>query len=249
MQHMATQPVLTRLTATAEDQWGLVTRQQATRLGTPPRTMARLTAEDGALYRIANGVYRLGGAPPPDHEALRAAWLQLAPNVPAWERREDEGVVSHRSAADMYGVGHLPEELHEFTVGKRRQSRRPDVRIHQRRMTDADWIILRGLPVTRPARIASDLLYANEDPGAVAHVIADALRNVYDYPTNVADALAPHAARFGMQRHDGVALLKWMLDLVGDHQADLWISEARASRGSTTEPERAPATVGGGPLR
>lgn len=94
-------------------------------------------------------MYRLVGAPIPDHMELRAAWLQLVPGLPAWERTAREGVVSHRSAAAMYGLGHLPADQHEFTVPKRRQTRRPDVRIHLRTLTDAEWTGLRGLPVTK----------------------------------------------------------------------------------------------------
>lgn len=249
MQPMPRYPTLGRLTEMAEEQWGLLTRQQALGLGTPPRTLDRLTAERGALQKVAHGVYRLGGAPPPDHEDLRAAWLQLAPRVPVWERVESQGVVSHRSGADMYGVGHLPEERHEFTLATRHQTRRPDVRLHRRKLTDAEWIILRGLPVTRPSRIVSDLLYDNEDPSGIAQIISDSLRNVYDYPSTVAEALAPHAGRFGLRQRDGVALLRWMLDLVGDPETKLWMSDARAHAGSKIDTERAPATVGGNPLR
>lgn len=242
-------PTLALVTETAEEQWGLITRRQALGLGVPRRTLDRLTAQKGVLQKVARGVYRLRGAPPPDHEALRAAWLQLAPEVPAWERVRAQGVVSHRSAADMYGVGHLPEERHELTVAARHQPSRPDVRTHRRKLTDTEWNILRGLPVTRPARIVSDLLYDNEDPGAVAHIITDSLRNVYESPTAVADALAPHAAKFGLRRRDGLALLRWMLDLVGDPDSKLWMTEARARAGRHSPPERAPAMVGGNPLR
>jgi hypothetical protein len=35
------------------------------------------------------------------------------------------GVVSHRSAAELYGLGHLTADQHEFTVPSRRQTRRP----------------------------------------------------------------------------------------------------------------------------
>jgi len=249
MQYMPQYSTLGRLTEMAEEQWGLITRQEALVLGVSRRTLDRLTAQEGALQKVAHGVYRLRGAPPPDHEALRAAWLQLAPDVPTWERVEAQGVVSHRSAADMYGVGHLPEEHHEFTLGTRHQTRRPDVRLHRRKLTDAEWIILRGLPVTRPSRIVYDLLYDNEDPSGIAQIISDSLRNVYDYPSTIAKALAPHAGKFGLRRLDGVALLQWMLDLIGDPETTLWMSEVRAHLVSGIDTERAPSAMGGNPLR
>lgn len=236
MQFMARYSTVSGLAAIAQDQWGLVTRRQAERAGISPATLQRL-ASGSVLERVTQGVYRLAGSPTPDHLELRAAWLQLAPDVPAWERTPREGVVSHRSAAAVYGLGHLPADRHEFTLPVRRQSRRPDVRLHQREVADSEWISLHGLPVTRPARIATDLLADREDPGAVGHVIADAIRSVYDYPATFADALAPHAAKFGLRRRDGIALLGWLLDLVGDPETEQWMTDARAHAG------RPPAAV------
>jgi Transcriptional regulator, AbiEi antitoxin len=220
-------PTLSRIARTAEDQWGLITRRQAEGAGVSQATLQRL-AKTGILDRVAHGVYRLTGAPPPDYLDLRAAWLQLAPEVPAWERTPEQGIVSHRSAAALYGLGHLPADRHEFTLPERRQSRRSDVRLHQRAVRPDEWIVLHGMPVTRPSRIAADLLDDKEDPEAVAQVIADALRPVYDYPGTFADALAPHAASFGLRRRDGLALLRWLLDAAGDPETSRWIEEASA---------------------
>lgn len=132
-----------------------MTRRQLERARIPATTLERLTAQGLPLLRVAHGVYRLVGSPPPDHLELRAAWLQLAPEIPAGERTPADGVVSHRSAAGLYGIGHLPADRHEFTVQYRKQTRRKDVRLHQRPLKDRDWIHLRGLLVTRPGRIAS----------------------------------------------------------------------------------------------
>jgi hypothetical protein len=127
----------------------------------------------------------------------------------------------------VYGLGHLAAERHEFTVPKRKQTRRPDVRIHVRALQDREWIGHRGLPVTRPSRIASDLLWDHEDPESVAQLVTDAIRRVYDYPGTFADTLAPHAARFGLRRGDGIALLQWFLDMTGDPERNRWMDEAR----------------------
>jgi hypothetical protein len=229
---MARYSTLSRLAQIAEDQWGLVTRRQAESAGLSRATVQRLAA-GGVLKRVARGVYHLMGAPTPNHQALRAEWLRLAPDVPAWERTPAQGVVSHRSAAAVYGLGHLPADRHDFTLATRRQSRRPDVRLHQRLLKRDEWISLQGLLVTRPSRIASDLLYDDEDPDAVAQVVVDAIRGAYDYPGTFADALAPHAARFGLRRGDGMALLRWLLDLVGDPNTPTWMQEARANAEAT----------------
>ena len=229
-----------RVASIAEEQWGLITRRQAHDLGISPTTLDRLTARDGILRRVGYGVYQLSGAPEPDHLDLRVAWLQLAPAVPAWQRDPRDGIVSHRSAADLYGLGHLPADHHDFTVGRRRQSRHHNIRLHTRPVADDEWIVLRGLPATRPSRIASDLLYEQEDPAAVAQLIADSIREVYDYPGTFGDSLVPHAHRFGLRRGDGLALLAWFLDLVGDPQTHLWMDEARDHVARTPHIERPP---------
>jgi hypothetical protein len=102
------------------------------------------------------------------------------------------------------------------------------VRLHRGHVANGTWIELQGLPVTRPSRIASDLLADNEDPAAVGHIIADALRQSFDDPSNFAEVLAPNAARFGLWRGDGLSLLRWLLDLVGDPNTTRWMEQARA---------------------
>jgi Transcriptional regulator, AbiEi antitoxin len=217
---------INKLADLAEDQWGLVTRRQAEDAGIAWTTIARLAAQGQALERVAHGVYRLRGSPPPDHLELRAAWMQLAPGSMVWQRTPEEGVVSHRSAAAVWGFGDLAAERHEFTLPVRRQSRRRDVRLHRGRLARDDWLNLEGLLVTRPARLAADLLADGEEPDAVAPIVATALRQVNDYPGRVADAVAPLAARFGLRRNDGTALLRWLLELAPDPDRALWLSEA-----------------------
>jgi len=212
----------------ADEQWGLVTKQQAEATGIAWSTLSRKVG-NGALERVAHGVYRIRGAGGIDHLELRAAWLQLDPAVRAWERDPSSGVVSHRSAAALYGIGHLPAETHEFTLPGRKQTRREDVRLHRGRVEQAGWITLRGLPVTRPHRIAADLLAGREDPGAIGQVIGDALRSAFDYPGAMVSAIAPYAAAYGLRRGDGLGLLRWLLDLSGDPEREMWLAEAAAS--------------------
>jgi hypothetical protein len=213
----------------ASDQWGLITRRQAESTQVSATTLDRLTAPGGVLVRVAFGVYQLKGTPTPDHLDLRAAWMQLAPDVFAWDRSPAQGVVSHRSAASVYGVGHLPADVHEFTVPTRRQTRRSDVRIHVRKTDEHEVVVAHGLPVTRPSRIASDLMREREDPEAIAQIVTDAIRGAFDYPGSFADTLAPHAINLGFRRDDGLALLNWFLDLAAAApDAERWMDEARA---------------------
>jgi predicted transcriptional regulator of viral defense system len=226
---MASRTALAQLGEIAADQWGLITRRQADDVGIPHATLDRLLADDHLVERVAHGVYRLRVAPPPDHLTLRAAWLGLAPGTPAWARRPEQGVISHRSAAAVYGIGDLPADAHDFTLPVRRQTRRADVRLHRRPVLDGEYAWLRGLPVTRPARIVDDLLRDDEGPDAVAQVAVDALRAGHDDPGALATTLVAHAARFRLPREDGIAVLEWLLGLVGDPASPSWLDEARAS--------------------
>jgi hypothetical protein len=241
MAHVTT---LQRLAEIAQDQWGLVTRRQAELAGVPKTTIDRLTAPGSLLERVAHGVYRLAGAPIPEQLGLRAAWLQLAPGTPVWERAPEQGLVSHRSAAALYGLGELPADRHEFTTPDRRQTRRADVRIHRRALGSGEWVNQRGLLATRPSRIASDLLHDLEDPEAVARIVAEAIRKVYDYPATFADTLAAHSAHFGLRRGDGYGMLRWLLELAGEPDTSQWLAEAREhlNRASaTTSPTGVPS--------
>jgi predicted transcriptional regulator of viral defense system len=226
MQRMANRKTYSRLALIAADQWGLVSRRQAEQAGVSPATLTRLV-RDGVLERVTHGVFRLTAAPLAGHLELRAAWLQLAPEILAWERRPDQGVVSHRSAAELYGIGNLPADTHEFTLPERRQSRRPDVRLHNRQLPDSRMASVAGLPVVTPSRIASDLLWDREDPAAIAQIISEAIQQVRDAPSAFAEELGPHAAHFGLRRGDGLALLRWLLDLVDDANADRYIQEGQ----------------------
>jgi hypothetical protein len=213
-----------RLAEISADQLGLVTRQQALRAGIPPATLAR-NIKGGLLQRVAQGVYLLAGSPQPDHLELCAAWLQLAPETPMWDRKGGQGVVSHRSAAALYGLGHLVADVQEFTLPHRRQASRAGVRIHVRELEPTEWIALRGLLVTRPSRIAADLLAEHEDPEAVAQITVDALRNVQDYPRTFVDELAPLSSRLGFQRDSGRSVLRWLLEQGGDESVARWSFE------------------------
>jgi hypothetical protein len=219
---------LTRLRDLAEGQWGLVTLQQARAAGVAWRSLTRLV-EAGLLERVAHGVYRVRGAAEPDHLDLRAAWLQLDPPRPAWKRLDDPdvAVVSHASAASLYGVGDLRADVHEFTVPQRRQTRRPDVRIHRGTVPPDRRILLAGLPTTQAGWMIGQLLADHVDVDAVAEITREVLERVLDYPGVVAEAVAPHAQRFGLERSDGIGLLDELLRRAGAPNRQGLIAEAR----------------------
>jgi hypothetical protein len=219
---------LSRIRDLAEGQWGLVTLQQAGTAGVAWRSLTRLV-EAGLLERVAHGVYRVRGGAEPDHLDLRAAWLQLDPARPAWQRLDDPdvAVVSHASAASMFGVGDLRADVHEFTLPQRRQTRRPDVRIHRGSVLPERRILLGGLPTTRAAWVIGQLLADHVDPDAVAQITREVLDRALDYPSVVVNAVAPHAQRFGLERGNGVALLDELLRRTGASNREALVAEAR----------------------
>lgn len=213
--------------AMAEEQWGLVTTRQIEATGVAWSTLSR-QAQSHVLERVAHGVYRVRGGEAPDHLDLRAAWLQLAPATPGWERSPQQGVVSHRSAALLYELGDLPADVHDFTLPVRRQTRRDDVRLHRLALDPAEVANHRGLLATRPARIAADLLADGEQPDSVGSIVADALRGGLERPRQVAAAVAPHARALRLTQGDGLELLRWLLELSGDPNREQWLAEAAA---------------------
>jgi hypothetical protein len=226
MQYMTEASRWSEALSIAEEQWGLLTKQQIESTGLAWSTLSRQVRR-GVIERVAHGVYRVRGTADIDHLELRAAWLQLNPALPAWARGPADGVVSHRSAAALYGIGHLPADRHEFILPGRKQTRRPDVRLHRGQVDDSSTM-LRGLPVTPPHRIAAGLLSQREDLAAVAEVVTDSLRAVYDYPAAIARAIAPRAGTYQLPPGDGLGLLRWLLTMSGDPDRDRWLAQAEA---------------------
>jgi len=202
----------------AEDQWGLFTRRQAEATGMAWTTLARM-AKNGVVERIAHGVYRLRGTPSVENLALRAAWLQLAPDTPVWERTAESGVVCRWSAATIYGLARGSANAFEFTLPVRRQTRRADVKLYRAVLADIGWVRLGGLLVATPGRIVADLLEDGEDLALAGQLVADALHEAKASERDVAEAIAPHAAAFGLAAHDGLSLLGWLCRMAPDRLA------------------------------
>ena len=73
-----------------------------------------------------------------------------------------------------------------------------------------------------------DLVGDNVDPDSVAQIVKDVLDAMYDYPSTVAQNLAPYAARFGFRQRDGLALFNEFLTRAGHRHRDELLAEARA---------------------
>ena len=198
-------------------QWGLVTSAQAKAAGVMPMTLSRL-ARSGHLVRVAHGVYRGGGAPAPQHEELRAAWLAAEPGLPAWQRLQHRPwtpVISGMSAAAVHGIGDFRPSTMELSAPERRQTQRDDLRYRSRELPSDDIALVEGLPVTTRERTIADLVEARQDLTTVAAALKDAAgRSALD-SRRLVELLSPLAARNGHETGDGAALLDELLELAG----------------------------------
>lgn len=204
----------------AADQWGMVTTAQAVAAGVDRTTLARLV-DAGLLQSPTRGVYVVPAASP-THIDERAAWLRLHPRRPAWQRQAleaDGGVLSHRSAAKLHGLGDLISDGVDIIVPRRRTTREPHVRLRRGTLTPPEVTVIDGLPVTTIERTILDLLAERTDGGHVGDVIADALRrNDLDLEALAAKA-GVHAAKYGVRGRDGHALLRHLLAQASDADA------------------------------
>jgi len=132
-----------RIALVAARQHGVFTRAQAVAAGaTPGAIRHRLLA--GRWHAVGAGVYRLAGVP--------VTWAQRA--LAACLISGKEAVVSHRSAAVLWGVsGFRPGPL-DLTVPPGRSGRNALARVHR---AEVDGVVRDGIPVTRPARTLLDL--------------------------------------------------------------------------------------------
>lgn len=212
---MRSSDALRLLAEPSASQWGMVTTAQAAALGVQRLDLSRL-AKAGHLERLTRGVYRDAGAPSDEFESLRAAWLATEPSLTAEQRLRDLAggvVVVGESAASLHGVGDLPADRHEFSAPVRRQSQRPDISYRQQGLEPTDVTIAHGLPVTTIERTLADLVEARTDLILVADVLRDAARTRRLDIDRLAELLGPLAARNGLHKGDGAALLDRLMAL------------------------------------
>jgi hypothetical protein len=191
--------------------------------------LSRLAAQ-GLLERVAQGVYRDAGAPSDRFDRLRIAFVETGPRVAAGERVRQpvpDAVVSGAAATYLHGVGALVPEPYEFTVPRRRKTRRDGIVLRVRRLAPEDVTRREGLPVTTVERTMADLVEAWTDLSLVRQVARDAA-NVDR--GRIAELLAPFAARHGLPRGDG---------------AGMW---AKLERLAGRDPQTVAAAIADGPL-
>ncbi|MGH3188126.1 MAG: hypothetical protein ACRDOL_12825 [Streptosporangiaceae bacterium] len=161
----------------------------------------RRVVRGGWLVRAGHGLYRVAGAGVRANDDLYAAWLRLAPGRYGWERlAEPDAIVAGASAAAVYGIGDVPERVHELIVFRRTQTRDPDVRLHLRHDIGAQrWRVADDLPVQEPADAAAWILDHGEgDPAHIGQLMREAIATGLVDPRRAERALEPVARRWNV---------------------------------------------------
>jgi Transcriptional regulator, AbiEi antitoxin len=190
----------------AAGQRGFIARAQVVAAGADDDDLRR-AMRSGWLVRAGHGLYRVAGAGVRANDKLYAAWLRLAPGRDAWERlTEPDAIVAGASAAAVYGIGDVPERVHEFIVLRRTQTRDPDVRLHLRHdIGSVRWRLADDLPVQEPADAAAWILdHGAGDPAHVGQLMREAIVTGLVEPREAERALAPTARRWNV--HVGTLL-------------------------------------------
>ena len=160
----------------AEPQHGHVTRQQLLAMGVSGSEIQHLV-EKGLLIRVHAGVYALGYRQRTPKAMAAAAALACG----------DGAVLSHDSAAALYGLREWPR-IPEVTTAVRR--RRPGIRVHRSgTLMETDVTRQYGIPVTTAARAILDISSRLSDAELI-QTVSDARRAARLGPTALHRLLA-----------------------------------------------------------
>jgi len=131
----------------ARRQHGVVTRSGLERLGFTEEAVEHRLAT-GRLHPISAGVYAVGRPELTPHGRWMAAVLACG----------DDAALSHRSAAELWGIGY--EEANRIDVSIRRKSKitRKGIKVRARPSLGASSFVVRfGIPVTHPVQTLIDV--------------------------------------------------------------------------------------------
>jgi hypothetical protein len=102
----------------------------------------------GRLHLISRGVYAVGRPELTPRGRWMAAVLACG----------DEAMLSHRSAAELWGIGYEERNRIDVTVRRKREIRRRGLKVRSRRSLDSQSAVVRfGIPVTNPVQTLIDL--------------------------------------------------------------------------------------------
>lgn len=151
------------LAALAASTWGVVTAQQLHRCGLTANGITT-RCRQGRLHRLHRGVYAVGHSSPPWEGRLLAAVLACGPGA----------VLSHYSAAEVWGFVDRMQRTHDVTIPGRGHGHR-GIRVHRTdHLAPEDRREHDGIPTVSPVRALLDL-GAQLDERAVRRAVRRAL--------------------------------------------------------------------------
>jgi very-short-patch-repair endonuclease len=164
----------------------VISREQLLEAGLARGQIARRVA-GGRMQRLYRSVYLLGPAPPTLMARARAAAMACG----------DGAVVSHRSAAEMFGLLPETDRTIDVTVVKRNPGVEPGIRLHRvAKLTRHVVTTMRGIRVTSVARTIADLA-GTEPPRDVEAAFQEALYRKLVTPSGVAAVIKREPRRRG----------------------------------------------------
>jgi hypothetical protein len=175
-------------------QHGVVSREQLLERGYG-RSAIEHRIVTGRLHPIARGIYAVGRPDVPPHGRLMAAVLSCGPGA----------VVSHRSAAWLWGIRRTRSRQLDVTVPTHVRRRRPNVQLHRHDLEPDDRAVRDGVPTTDVHRTLVDLATA------VSRPVLEAAINEADK----LDLTDPERLRSALDRYRGrrgVVALRGVLD-------------------------------------
>ncbi len=172
----------------AASQHGVIAHAQLRKLGFSAQAIQHRVSK-GRLHRIERGVYAVGRPELSRHGRWMAATLGCGPRA----------VLSHRSAAALWGIGTESRDWIEVSVPSVSPRERPGVRVRRRpKLRASDVTVHGGIPVTVPVLTVIDL--ARNPNGDLERVINEAdLLDLVD-PESLAAALGDFPSQPGVGR-------------------------------------------------
>lgn len=131
----------------ARAQHGVLTRSDLLGLGFGTRSIEH-RVQSGRLHPIARGLYAVGRPELTPHGRWMAAVLVCG----------DGAALSHRSAAELWGIGYEAEKRIDVSIRRRSRLERPGIAVHARAWLPERSVVRRfGIPVTQPVQTLIDL--------------------------------------------------------------------------------------------
>jgi very-short-patch-repair endonuclease len=173
----------------AEEQHGVVGRQQLVVLGLSKRAIKHRISK-GRLHPVRVGVYAVGRPEITRHGRWMAAILSCGPGA----------VLSHGSAAALWGIGVEPGGWIEISVRASSTRRQKGVRVHRRPgLRSSEATIRADIPVTNLVRTLLDLA-TQLRPAQLERSINEADRLDLIDPDTLREALERYRGQRGVRR-------------------------------------------------